>query len=66
VFTAASAWWWVPVVAPCVGAVVGALTYDVLVTRHHPPVVLGDTGPPPVSSTTPAPVAPSAASPEVA
>jgi MIP family channel proteins len=68
VFTAASAWWWVPVVAPCVGAVAGALTYDLLVTRHHPPapVGFGDAGPPPVSATTPSPVAPSAASAEVA
>ena len=56
VFRAASAWWWVPVVAPCVGAVVGALTYDLLVTRHHPPA--------PVA--TPSPVTPSAAAPEVA
>ena len=37
VFTAADGWWWVPVVAPCVGAVVGALAYDLLVFRHHPP-----------------------------
>jgi MIP family channel proteins len=37
VFTAAQQWWWVPVVAPCVGAVVGALAYDLLVSRHHPP-----------------------------
>lgn len=68
VFTAASAWWWVPVVAPCVGAVAGALTYDLLVTRHHPPAPIGfgDAGPPPVSATTPSPVAPSAASAEVA
>jgi MIP family channel proteins len=68
VFTAASAWWWVPVVAPCVGAVVGALTYDLLVTRHHPPAPIGfgEPGPPPVSATTPSPIAPSAATPEVA
>ena len=38
VFTAADGWWWVPVVAPCVGAVVGALAYDLLVFRHHPPL----------------------------
>lgn len=38
VFTAAGGWWWVPVVAPCVGAVVGAFAYDLLVFRHHPPV----------------------------
>ncbi len=37
VFTAAGGWWWVPVVAPCVGAIAGAFTYDLLVTRHHPP-----------------------------
>ncbi len=37
VFAAAQQWWWVPVVAPCVGAVLGALTYDLLVSRHHPP-----------------------------
>ena len=37
VFSAASAWWWVPVVAPCVGAVLGAVTYDVLIANHHPP-----------------------------
>ena len=36
VFTAGGGWWWVPVVAPCVGAVVGAYTYDLLVARHHP------------------------------
>ena len=38
VFTAAGGWWWVPVVAPCLGAIVGALAYDLLVARHHPPV----------------------------
>ena len=45
VFTAASAWWWVPVVAPCLGAVLGALTYDVLITNNHPPatVAFGET-----------------------
>jgi MIP family channel proteins len=36
VFSAARGWWWVPVVAPCVGAVIGALTYDWLITKHHP------------------------------
>jgi MIP family channel proteins len=38
VFTAGGGWWWVPIVAPCVGAVVGAVAYDVLIARHHPPV----------------------------
>jgi glycerol uptake facilitator-like aquaporin len=59
VFRAAGAWWWVPVVAPCVGALVGTIAYDLLVTRHHPPVAVD------VSA---APAHPSAAtaSPEVA
>lgn len=36
VFTAAGGWWWVPVVAPCVGAVLGAWLYDLLIANHHP------------------------------
>jgi MIP family channel proteins len=36
VFSAGRGWWWVPVIAPCVGATLGALLYDVLVFRHHP------------------------------
>ena len=31
VFTAGHSWWWVPVVAPCIGAIVGGWTYDVFV-----------------------------------
>ena len=38
VFTAAGGWWWVPIVAPCVGAILGAVAYDLLVSRHHPPL----------------------------
>jgi MIP family channel proteins len=34
VFTAGHHWWWVPVLAPCIGAVAGAITYDGLVGRH--------------------------------
>jgi len=37
VFTAANGWWWVPVVGPCIGAVLGGLAYDVLIFRNHPP-----------------------------
>lgn len=46
VFTAAGAWWWVPITAPCLGAVVGAYTYDVLITNNHPPaaVTVGEAG----------------------
>lgn len=31
VFAAANAWWWVPVVAPCVGAIAGGWAYDLCV-----------------------------------
>ena len=31
VFRAGNGWWWVPVVAPCIGAVLGGWVYDVLV-----------------------------------
>jgi MIP family channel proteins len=37
VFTAGGGWWWVPIVAPCLGGLLGALVYDLLITRHHPP-----------------------------
>jgi glycerol uptake facilitator-like aquaporin len=36
VFTANDHWWWVPVVGPCIGAVVGGLVYDLLITRLYP------------------------------
>lgn len=35
VFRAGHSWWWVPVVAPPIGAVLGGLLYDVCVGRHH-------------------------------
>ncbi len=31
VFRAGNGWWWVPIVAPCVGAILGGWAYDVLV-----------------------------------
>jgi aquaporin-9 len=34
VFTAAGGWWWVPVTAPCVGAILGAWLYDTFINRH--------------------------------
>jgi glycerol uptake facilitator-like aquaporin len=37
VFRAGGGFWWVPVVAPCIGAVLGGLVYDLLITRHHRP-----------------------------
>jgi MIP family channel proteins len=36
VFTSANAWWWVPIVAPCVGAVIGGWVYDVCVGHRFP------------------------------
>ena len=36
VFRAGNHWWWVPIVGPCVGAVLGGWIYDLLITRHHP------------------------------
>lgn len=41
VFTAANGWWWVPIAAPCVGAVAGGWVYDVCVGCRFPdaPVV---------------------------
>lgn len=35
VFTAGGGWWWVPIVAPIVGAILGAWAYDVFVNKHH-------------------------------
>lgn len=40
VFTAAHGWWWVPVVAPCVGAVAGGWLYDLCVGNHLPDAVV--------------------------
>ena len=37
VFTAGNDWWWVPIVGPLVGGVVGAYVYDLLIANHHPP-----------------------------
>ena len=36
VFRAGHGWWWVPIVAPCIGAVLGGFVYDLFLTRHHP------------------------------
>lgn len=36
VFRAGHGWWWVPLVAPPIGAVLGGYLYDALITKHHP------------------------------
>jgi MIP family channel proteins len=36
VFRAGNTWWWVPIVAPCVGAVIGGWAYDALVGDRFP------------------------------
>ncbi|XP_070778446.1 aquaporin-10b [Enoplosus armatus] len=37
VFKAGRGWWWVPIVAPCVGALLGTLIYELMIEIHHPP-----------------------------
>jgi MIP family channel proteins len=37
VFRASNHWWWVPLVAPCLGGVAGGFIYDLLIGNHHPP-----------------------------
>ena len=36
VFRAGGPWWWVPIVGPLVGAVLGGWVYDLVITRQHP------------------------------
>jgi MIP family channel proteins len=36
VFRAGNGWWWVPLVAPPIGALLGAFLYDVFITRLRP------------------------------
>ncbi|KAL7826430.1 hypothetical protein AOLI_G00316390 [Acnodon oligacanthus] len=36
VFRAGGGWWWVPLVATCVGGLVGSLIYELLIGVHHP------------------------------
>jgi MIP family channel proteins len=35
VFRAGNYWWWVPILAPSIGGVLGGYVYDVLIARHH-------------------------------
>jgi MIP family channel proteins len=36
VFRAGNNWWWVPIVAPCIGAVIGGWAYDALIGHRFP------------------------------
>lgn len=35
---AGGGWWWVPIVGPCAGALLGTLIYQLMVGVHHPPL----------------------------
>nr|XP_014349232.1 PREDICTED: aquaporin-10 isoform X2 [Latimeria chalumnae] len=37
VFRAGNNWWWVPIVAPLVGSVIGACIYQIFIEGHHKP-----------------------------
>lgn len=37
VFRAHNGWWWVPIVGPLIGGVLGVATYDFFIHRLHPP-----------------------------
>ncbi len=35
VFTAGNSWWWVPIVGPLIGGVLGGYVYDLCITKHQ-------------------------------
>ncbi|MEE6510838.1 hypothetical protein FKM82_031149 [Ascaphus truei] len=39
VFRAGNNWWWVPVMGPLVGGLVGAIIYELFIEFHHPSVL---------------------------
>jgi len=42
VFSANQNWWWVPIVGPCLGGILGGWTYDLLIAKHHPAPAVAD------------------------
>ncbi len=38
VFRAGGHWWWVPIVGPLIGGVIGGWVYDLFITRLYPPL----------------------------
>ncbi|KAJ8260806.1 hypothetical protein COCON_G00165290 [Conger conger] len=38
VFRAGHSWWWVPLLAPLIGGVMGAAVYKLFIELHHPPL----------------------------
>jgi glycerol uptake facilitator-like aquaporin len=36
VFRAGNGWWWIPLVGPMAGGLLGGLVYDRLIGRRHP------------------------------
>jgi glycerol uptake facilitator-like aquaporin len=38
VFRAGNSWWWVPIVGPCLGGLLGGFLYDLFIHRRHPKV----------------------------
>lgn len=42
VFRSGNGWWWVPLIAPPIGGILGAGIYKVFVELHHPPHSRGD------------------------
>jgi MIP family channel proteins len=40
VFRAGNHWWWVPIVGPLIGGVLGGFVYDLFITRLRPAVVI--------------------------
>lgn len=42
VFRAANYWWWIPIVGPLIGGVLGGFVYDLLIGWHHRPAEIGE------------------------